>query len=193
MDDKRHAVVSYTLQNYLQPNLDLLRQGSYPPTHWAHSVFMHVCVNTNSTMLVLFCACLAVRFGCQYVMCNLYIHLFKCCMCLQFTMPLCLFQVWGSVSMLWYWYFRISLLLLIVSKAFLITSAPQTLQPGAKSPGKSLQSPGFCNSEGMLNVSQHLSYLTLPMSRQSDLLEGSAGMGKRAESLSDYFHGKNVV
>lgn len=44
--------------------------------------------------------------------------------------------------------------------------------------------------EGMLNMSQHLSFSNLPRSRGSDWLEGSAGMGKRNNGLSNRVHGK---
>lgn len=40
--------------------------------------------------------------------------------------------------------------------------------------------------EGMLNMSQHLSYSNLPMSKRSDWLECSAGMGKRSDCLSNH-------
>lgn len=73
---------------------------------------------------------------------------------------------------------------------FLITPTPQTLQPRAQNPGKSLQSPGRCSMEGMLNMSQHHSYSNMPISKWSNWLEGLVGMRKQRDSLPNRVHGK---
>lgn len=156
------CLLSVTRIINLQFNMDLLRQDSYPPTHWAHP----------PTLSLSFCLyAFVVVFWCQK---NVYNYLFRCCLFLQSTMPSLLFQGWGSVSVFWHWYSRVShcSMLPTVHSTVLITPTPQTLQPRAQIPGKSLQSPGCCTMEGMQNMSQHHSHLNLPMSSWCDWLEG---------------------
>lgn len=69
------------------------------------------------------------------------------------------------------------------ASAVLINPTTQTLQPRVQNPGNPQQGPSPGTIKRMLNTSQHLSYSNMPMSRQSDWLDGPAGMGKQADSV----------